>query len=471
MRDQGNEIAKRRPKPGFDFAIIIFIAIFIYIIVCIIMSLKSENIAGYQVKHGTLSDNRIYTGLALRDEHIVTSDYSGYVSFFISEGERASYNNLVYCIDETGKLSDLTGKDPTEDNSLDVSELNSLKQDIQLFSKNFDEKVFSVTSSFERKIENRISQIQNRRIIDNLSKISDSHSNDIIEYCRAKKPGIVLYYQDGYEDYLPSDLTKKDFDVEKYESQIVLNDDLVKTGDFVYKYVFSEDWSLILLVPNYEIDRILDMDYVEVKFSKTQTTSWAKVNIINQYEEDTMIQLSFTNSMINFCKDRFVEVELVLEEDTGLKIPNSSIAEKSFFLIDKNFVSVNEEENRFTVLRREFAQSGEILSMIVEVEVYKEDENEYYVDTTSLNYGDVLFRKDIGIVVSNDSDSTMVVGKQGSLIGVYSINKGYADFKRIEIMYANDKYSIIKPNAAFGLRAYDYIALDASLISDKDFVY
>lgn len=466
-----SEIEKRRPKEGFDFAIFIFIAIFIYVIICVVMGFKSENVAGYQVKHGTLSDNRIYTGIALRKENIVTSDYSGYVSYFVNEGEKASYNNLVFCIDETGKLSDLTGKDPTEDNSLSSSDLSSLKEDIQLFSKNFDEHVFSSSISFERKVENRISQIQNRRIIDNLSSISDSHSNDIIEYCRAKKPGVVLYYKDGYEDYLPSDLTKSDFDSSTYNPDIRLNDDLVQSGDFVYKYVFDENWSLVLLVPNEEIDRIIDMNYVEVKFSKTQTSSWAKVNIINTYEDETMIELLFTNSMLTFCKERYVEVELVLEEDTGLKIPNSSIAEKSFFLIDKNFVYYNEEEETYTVLRREFSEAGEAVSKLVEVEVYKEDENEFYVDTTSLNYGDVLFKKNVALMDNNDNNSSMVVGKQGTLIGVYAINKGYADFKRIEILYQNDKYSIIKPNASFGLRAYDYIALDASLISDKDFIY
>jgi len=417
-----------------------------------------------------LAENRIYTGIALRDEHIVNSDYSGYVSYFVNEGERTSYNNLVYCIDETGKLSDLTGKDPTDDNSLTNTELTSFRQELQLFSKNFDERVFTDTDIFENRINNSLTQINNRKIIDNLASINASHSNDIIEYCRSKAPGIVLYYMDGYEDYIPSDLSVSDFNFDEYNKTERFNDDLIENGSFVYKYVFDETWSLVLLIPNSELARFEDDDYVEVKFSKTQNTSWASVKVISKYEDNSIVELSFTNSMISFCKDRFVEVELLLEEDTGLKIPNSAIAERSFYLLDKQFVLNEENTSSYGVLRREYGENLQTVSKYVEIIVVKEDDEAYYVETSSLNYGDVLIKPDTAIT-DTDPDSTFVVGKQGTLLGVYSINKGFAEFKRIEILYSNDEYTIISPNASFGLRAYDYIALDGSAVSNKDFVY
>ena len=64
-----------------------------------------------------------------------------------------------------------------------------------------------------------------------------------------------------------------------------------------------------------------------------------------------------------------------------------------------------------------------------------------------------------------------IVGKMGSLIGVYNINKGYADFKRIEILYQNEEYSIVKSNTMYGLTVYDYIVLDASTVSDDEILY
>ena len=463
-----SNVVRIKNNKRINLGTIIFAVIFVYVIICVIISSKSSNIKGYQVKTGSLSENRIYNGIALRKENVVTANNSGYVSYFIREGERVAYNNLIYCIDETGKFSDLIGKDPTTDNSLTKEELSSLRQDIKLFSKNFNEKVFPDAKSFEARMEGNLAQIENRMIIDNISIINNGHSNDIIDYCRAKNPGIALYYKDGFEDYLPSDLTEADFNEENYERVNIMNDDLIEAGGFVYKYVFDETWSIVVLVPNDEVEKITSAQYLEVRFSKTGTTSWGKVTLINTFEENSLIQLSFTNSMITFCKDRFVEVELLLDEDRGLKIPNSAIANKSFYLIDKEFVTLGDNSSNYGVLRREYTDDGSNVRF-VEIQIAKEEENEYYVDTSSLNYGDVIIRPG----APNDANTlnTFVVGKQGTLIGVYNINKGYADFKRIEILYQNDEYAIVKPNAAYGLRAYDYVALDAKIVTDKDFVY
>lgn len=463
-----SNIEKFHNKRGFNLSSLIFIAIFVYIIIWAVMGLRTEKITGYQVKKGSLAENRIYTGIAIRDEYIVTSDYSGYISFFVSEGERTAYNNLVYCIDETGKLSDLTGKDPTIDNSLSNSELNSLRLELQLFSKNFDEKVFVSTRSLENKVSNQMTQIQNRKIIDNVSNINSSHSNDIIDYIRATKPGIVLYYEDGYESYLPSDITKEDFDTSKYSSKLVLNDDLLSAGDFAYKYIFDENWSLVIYMTSEELMRLENGSYIQVKFSKNQTTSWAKVNILKEYEDEALVELSFTNSMVSFCDDRFVEIELLIEDDSGLKIPISAIGEEEFYLVDKDYVI--KEDSSYKVFRQDSEDPESGLYKKIEVNVYKETEDYYYIDKSVLQVNDKLRKADVAI---KGIDSVFIVSASslGKLEGVYNINKGYADFRRIEVKYQNDEYAIIDSNLSHGIRAYDFIALDAKNVNDKDFVY
>lgn len=71
-------------------------------------------------------------------------------------------------------------------------------------------------------------------------------------------------------------------------------------------------------------------------------------------------------------------------------------------------------------------------------------------------------------VIKPESTQKEVVSKRGSLTGVYNVNKGYADFKQIDVLYNNDEYSIIKPNTQYGLAVYDYIALDASSVEDNE---
>ena len=130
-------------------------------------------------------------------------------------------------------------------------------------------------------------------------------------------------------------------------------------------------------------------------------------------------------------------------------------------------MTLGDNSANYGVLRKEPAD-GTV--KYVEILIAKEEDDVYYVDKSSLNYGDTLIKPDTA-VAGDESKYSFVVGKQGSLIGVYNINKGFADFKRIEILYSNDEYSIITPSAAYGLRAYDYIALDAKTVTDKDFVY
>lgn len=63
-----------------------------------------------------------------------------------------------------------------------------------------------------------------------------------------------------------------------------------------------------------------------------------------------------------------------------------------------------------------------------------------------------------------DSNETVTVSQSASLTGVYNINKGYADFKEIQVLQQNEEYAIIKPNTTYGLSPYDYIVLDASTV-------
>ena len=153
----------------------------------------------------------------------------------------------------------------------------------------------------------------------------------------------------------------------------------------------------------------------------------------------------------------------LLEEDTGLKIPNSAIAERNFFLVESKYIHQSNINGKSGVLRETYTEDGEITTEFVETTIYNEEDDIYYLDESVLKIGDVLHME--------ESAETMTVSKQASLVGVYNINKGYADFKQIHILYRNDEYSIVESNTMYGLSCYDHIALDASSVVDDQFVY
>ena len=109
-------------------------------------------------------------------------------------------------------------------------------------------------------------------------------------------------------------------------------------------------------------------------------------------------------------------------------------------------------------------ENGDISSEVLEVEIYNYDSEskEYYLDSSVLNAGDILTKK--------EGQETFTVSKRATLIGVYNMNKGYADFKQINILYQNDEYAIVKSNTRYGLSVYDYIVLDAEAVSENQFI-
>ena len=97
------------------------------------------------------------------------------------------------------------------------------------------------------------------------------------------------------------------------------------------------------------------------------------------------------------------------------------------------------------------------------MQIYSKNETEYYLDDFTLRAGDILIKP--------NSTETFTVGKKATLIGVYNINKGYADFKQIIILYRNDEYSIVQSGTDYGLNAYDHIVLEAETVKENDLIY
>ncbi|MCH5254227.1 MAG: hypothetical protein J1F41_04825 [Lachnospiraceae bacterium] len=442
---------------------IIFAVIFIYVIICVFMYLSTEHVVGYEVQEGALSSDNIYRGIALRKEKIITGTNAGYTNYYAREGERVAAGNLIYTIDETGKLSDYIKTSETGENSLSDKDLSELKTEIESFANGFDKTNFSDIYNFKYSVQGTVIKLANYNILQNANALNDSSNTAVIDYYNASESGIVIYSIDGYEDLTLQDMKAEYFDQKNYQKEHLINNELVAAGDPVYKLSTDEDWSIVIQVTPDLAEELLKKEYVEVKFLKNQYTSWGLVDTYTNEEGDTFASLTFTNSMITFCTERFVDIELLLENEKGLKIPNSAIVEKEFFIVPKEYVTQGGSKGEKGVLLETYDEEGTSVIQFIETTIYEETENEYYLDDTVLRSGNYL--------VKPDSTEKYAVSRIGSLQGVYNINKGYADFKQIIILYQNDEYSIVKSNTTYGLNVYDYIVLDAATVEDNDFIY
>lgn len=464
MADNRNKITKYRKPINLNIGMMVFAVILVYVVICVIMYFRTDHIVRYSVQEGSLTSNSIYKGIALRTEQVVTGQDAGYVNYFAREGERTAVGDLVYTVDETGRLSDYINAGSNGENSLSDSDLAELRTDITAFMHGFDQRYFDEVYNFRHNMESTAIKLANYNILENADALNDASGTVIINYRYAANSGIVLYSTDGYENLKLEDMTAELFDEETYERNYLVNNGLVAAGDPVYKLSTDEDWSVVIQVEKELADRLVNEEkYVEVRFLKNQYTAWEQAAAYTNEAGDTFVSLTFTNSMITFCTDRFLDIELLLDEETGLKIPNSAIVQKEFFIVPKAYVTKGGSNGNDGVLLETYNEEGEATTQFVETEIYEETETEYYLDDSTLRSGNYIVMPETG--------EKFAVSRTGTLQGVYNINKGYADFKQISILYDNDEYSVVKSNTNYGLNVYDYIVLNADMVKDNEFIY
>lgn len=440
----------------------IFGAMTIYVFVVIFMYLNSEPIKGYEIQIGSLSVAKTYTGIALREEEILQSPYTGYINYYIREGERVSSRDTVYSIDESGKLASLLNSGDLGENTYTDEELAELRSQVIQYGSGFESKTFSSVYDFKYDLEGSVMKLVNISMYENMETLNQSSLGGMVSLCSAGKSGYIVYSTDGYETLTPDKITSELYDQTLYEKNRVNNNDLIEKNAVVGKLVTDENWSIIIPVDKDRAKELEEESYVKVKFIKTQETSWGQVTILHLADGD-YAQLSFNNSCVSFCTERFVDIELVVDDEQGLKIPNSAIAEKEFFIIPAEYMSKGGPNGEYGVSKEKFDENGNVVYEFVQTTVYNSDDNEFYVDNSNLSVGDYICKP--------DSTDKMAISKSGKLIGVYNMNKGYADFKQITILAQNDEYAIVSSNTKYGLTVYDRIVLDASSVDNDDFIF
>lgn len=442
---------------------LMFIVIFVYVAVCVVMYFRTNHIIRYEVKEGTLAQDNIYRGIILRQEDVVSSEASGYIYFYTNSGSRVAKNSLVYSIDETGGLQDYIDDLSLGENTLTKRELAEFRTEIVDYMHGFDGRDFDDVYDFKHSLSNVVLRIANENMISNIDTLNDVNGSGRIKNCMSSDTGVVTYWTDGYENLQPEEVTQDCFDEKEYTKNHILSNTLVAEGDTAYKICGEENWKIVIPVSAERGAQLLEEQYVKVKFLKNQYESWAEVGLLNNADGNTYAELRFNNSMITFIGDRYIDVELSLESETGLKIPNSSIVQKEFFLIPEEYI-LTDTSGRYSILTQALDKEGNMVNQEVVVDVYNYDESskEYYLDATFLEIGQILY--------TTDRQQVFTVGKRATLIGVYNVNKGYADFKQITILSQNDEYAIVKTNTMYGLRAYDYIVLNADSVVDDQFI-
>lgn len=456
---KSRKVVRYRKPFHLNIGFITFGIIFVYIAFYVYSYFTSTHTSVYEVVQGTIAINNSYTGLALRSEEIFPTDRAGSINYYVKDASKVGAGNLVYSVDTDGYIAKQINQAGQDATTLSQEDLTDIQNRISEYEKSYSLKTFYDIYTFKNDLNSRISEALSIEALDSISdEVTMAESNATFHKGTATRDGVVVYYTDGYEGVTTENFTEEMFEESGYQKVNLKDRPSVESGDAAYKMITSEKWNLVIPITNDTKHLLRDSSTVRVKFKKDSSILRIPFELVEKGDKFYII-LSLHNSMVRFATDRFVELELLFEEETGLKIPNSSIAAKDFFTLPMEYFQKGGNSGREGVMRRRTDKNGNSVEEFVVPEIYFATEYEYYVDGENFAEGDVILKP--------NSSETYTVRDTAKLEGIYSINKGYAVFKQIDIIYQNNEYSIIRSGTDYGISLYDHIALDGSAVTEN----
>lgn len=464
-RRRSKVVSVQRKRP-INIDLFFFGAVAVYICVICYMAMNSQHIAGYEVSAGSLSVNHTYTGLALREEKVFSAGTSGYVSYYAREGERVSTSSLIYTIDEKGDLNELIQQNA---DNVDLTDENFsvIRSSIHGYMNEYDETAFSKVYDFQTSLEGSVMDLMNQNMLESLEEAGE---DTMFSRVYAENIGILEYYTDGFEDVTVDSVTEEMLDPADYERQS-LKKELIQADEQVYKLSLSEKWSLLVPLTEEEAEGFQQEErrFMEVEFTRDHTKAWADFSI-KYVGALPCARLDFNNSMVRFADLRYVEVEFMIEDEEGLKIPNTAIVEKEFYLVPRKFLVENEDEKGF--MKEIYNENGQAVAVFVSMILYYADEEYYYIDPKESDFSTGQVKIPMGTyLVEPESQERCQVGMSHTLQGVYNINKGYTQFRQIDILYQNEEFSLVEEGTSYGLMVYDRIVLNGEAVDEDEVIY
>ncbi len=460
---------RRRPKKvvsinhyrvRLNMGVFIFAVIFLYMIISIGIYITRDRISIYEVSvQGSLTKSKRYTGLVLREEEVSYSSGSGYVNYYLKEGGRAGVGDVIYTLDESGRLSELLFSSSSQ--SLKESDLSDLKAELTSYCMSYNSLKFDEVYDMKIEMDYHVLELANNSNIASLEQVIQTQAGGAFLQGKAEKPGTISYYVDGYESYTAEQVTAEDFAV-SYSKKNIKSGDLLTNGSEIYKTVTSDSWSLVFPIPEEEITFYRDKTSLTVRIEKDGFEITGEFSMFSN-ETGVFGQLSIHNYMIRYLSERFLDFEIQEMVETGLKIPKTALVEKSFYMIPLEYLSTNGENRSGFWIEGYNAEKQEQETSFISPIIYSSDEEYYYVSMDDFSVGTYLHQP--------ETNTRYQMGATASLKGVYTVNQGYTVFRFIEILTENDEYYIVKTNTRYGLSLYDHIILNSKTVEENQVIY
>ncbi len=458
-RNSSTSYKNRRKQ--LNIGIFICSVILIYLVVYFCVYYFGSRTSIYEVTSGSAASafDSQYTGLALREEKIIKSEGTGYINFFVGDATPVSVGAQTYILDGSGKISAKLEEAAKNQAIISEDNLNQIRDTILDFDTAFDPQNYYDTYAFKYRIQSQIMELINSSVFESINKDLEEMGENTYQIVSSDTSGVVMHNTDGFENKKPEDLESADFKKTNYEKKIIRTNDLIASGDPVYKLITSEKWKLVIQIDN--PDAFKDMNYVTVEFLKDNVTADADLEVFTK-AGNTYGILSFEKYMIRYLSDRYLQIRILDNTQEGLKVPKTAVAERQYYTIPIEYRTQGGNSNDYGFNKEVIDDDGSTSIQFVTPKVIRTTDKECYVDTNAFEAGDVL--------VMPESNSRYQIGEKENLQGVYTVNNGYAAFRLIDIIGENNSFYIISSKLSGGVRLYDQVIRKGDSVEEGDVV-
>lgn len=458
---------KRRKKTSKQGQVVmtylVVLAVFVYLLGQFYNFLSKDNTNYIVASQGEINETIAMQGVVVRDEMLVKATNSGIIQYYYAGGKELmagtmvssiiddSYGNILQArIDEIyGQIEDMS--EETEYNeafeSLDTSVSQAVNQYLRNKSTNNYTALYLLKSDLTDAVSERkemYSLASNAKVAQLLSEqgIYLNEQSSTVSNLYLPAGGIIDYSYDGYEGWT-TDQIGSDFltNYDGFYSYFEINMQPVKTGDPIYRLVYSSVWSLVIYLNEEQASFFSGMDTVSFIYNSSDKLNGRVTTLEKTGYDEYKLVLKMTERVQDFMNDRIAMVVFTKNNHYGIKVSDSCLVTKDYYVIPKKYLVQSGDDMGYMVM-------GNDSTYFQKVTVVDTDDDWVYY---SLPEGAPTT---VTIQMPGTLD-TMLTGATGSLYGVYVVNGGFEQFESVRVKYQASGYSIVE-----GIDLYDRIKIN-----------
>ncbi len=445
----------------FNAAILVVSMIFLYAMIMVILAVNKKTVTIYQVSTSNINNNIIVDGLAIREEQILFTPKSGYTCYYVRDGAKVKKGSTICTIDSSGKLYQTLEDSQNYDELLTPEDYQDIRAMITNFKSSYSDVRYFDTYNFESQANNKVIELTGELLFKEAENQGIS-----LAIVTSPESGIITYYTDGYEDRTITEETIEDslFSKDHYARKSLKSGESREAGNSVAKLVSNEEWHIYAKVTEEQLAAITNEDmYLRLRINHSSYTMYMPFSVMKKNGK-SYIDIKLNRFMSNFVSERFLNVEIILAEDNGLKIPTSAIYKKDIYRIPKDyFVRDDDGDTTKELLIERTKEDGSKEKLTFPPTIYGEENGYVLCDPNVFHVRDIIINEQTGKTIA------VALMDTSKLDGVFSTNHGIAEFKMVTVTKVIDEYSLIKSGEM--VSSYDNIVLNSSEVEENQILY